>query len=390
MVPDVAQAARDDACPVGVSLRADKTAIKALSEPILFTVTVTRTFPAGGYCSSNDEIKAHIRILDPSSSIRTIIAADNINFQIPTNPTGSGRNDTMQKTVSVTLSNVSGVDSSQTQFDFQAVIDGVRRLGNATGTPIYDISNEAVQVNVTESGSGNPCILRLFFRHQENGSNVDQGTISGVSVGETKYKVIGKVDGAGCDTNYWIRMTASDENGNFSAGTALSPQHPVVGREYSVTPNFAKAGRYIFYLDYAKDRNFSQFKQNNSVTALVGTVTPGPGPGTGPGNNTPPVNTQYTIGKVDYDASFGSLDSLITPKSIPDFIAAVLKLFFLGIAGWAIVMILVGAFRMVMSRGNTEAITAGKKTLTWAIIGFVVALMSYSIVAILQTALGVQ
>ncbi len=374
-----AQAARDDACPVSVSLRADKTAIKSLSEPILFTVTVTRNFPAGGYCSSNDEIKAQIRV--PGATPSVIIVADNINFQIPTNPTGSGRNDTMQKTVSVTLSNVSGINSAQTQFDFQAVIEGVRRLGNATGIPINDVSNEAVPVNVTESGSGNVCVLRIFFRHQENGSNVDQGFISGVKAGETKYKVIGKVDGAGCDPNYWIRIFASNENGQFSNDPVLGPQHPVVGREYSVTPDFTKAGQHIFYLDYAKDRNFSQFKQNASTTAYVGA---GSGPGPGPGNNTPPGNTAPVNTKpADLHKPIVPLDQPVKDNFI-QLITRFVNLMIGLVAGLAVIFIIVGGFQLAFSRGSAEAVTTGKKTITWAIIGLVVALMAFAIVNIVE------
>jgi hypothetical protein len=108
----------------------------------------------------------------------------------------------------------------------------------------------------------------------------------------------------------------------------------------------------------------------------------------------PPTNglantSSFNVGPVDYDKSFGQLDSLINAKSVPDWFATIVKLFFLGIAGWAVIFILVGSFKLMMSRGNTEAIANGKKTVTWAIIGLCVSLLSYSIVAIFQTALGI-
>lgn len=62
---------------------------------------------------------------------------------------------------------------------------------------------------------------------------------------------------------------------------------------------------------------------------------------------------------------------------------------FLGIMGiWAVMFIIVGGFRMVMAAGNEEQYLAAKKTLTWAVLGMVVALLSFSIVAIVQNLLG--
>jgi hypothetical protein len=64
---------------------------------------------------------------------------------------------------------------------------------------------------------------------------------------------------------------------------------------------------------------------------------------------------------------------------------------FLGIlAAWAVAFIVIGGFRMVMSQGNEEAYTTAKKTITWAIIGLVIALLSFAIVAMVQNFLGVK
>lgn len=64
---------------------------------------------------------------------------------------------------------------------------------------------------------------------------------------------------------------------------------------------------------------------------------------------------------------------------------------FLGIIGiWAVMFIIVGGFRMVMAAGNEEQYLAAKKTITWAIIGAVVAILSFSMVAIVQDLLRVR
>ena len=48
------------------------------------------------------------------------------------------------------------------------------------------------------------------------------------------------------------------------------------------------------------------------------------------------------------------------------------------------IMVLYGAFLMLFSAGNEEKISQGRKTILYAAIGFVVVLLSSSIVAILQ------
>ena len=54
----------------------------------------------------------------------------------------------------------------------------------------------------------------------------------------------------------------------------------------------------------------------------------------------------------------------------------------------AVLMIIVGGFRLVISHGNEEQIIQAKKTIIWAVLGLAVALLSFSIVAILQNFLA--
>jgi hypothetical protein len=57
----------------------------------------------------------------------------------------------------------------------------------------------------------------------------------------------------------------------------------------------------------------------------------------------------------------------------------------MGIIGViAIVMIVIAGFRMVISGGNEGSVKAAKNQLTWAVIGLIVALLAYTIVAIIQ------
>lgn len=54
----------------------------------------------------------------------------------------------------------------------------------------------------------------------------------------------------------------------------------------------------------------------------------------------------------------------------------------IGLAGFiAIIYIMIGGFTMVMSSGNQDQVQKGKNTLTYAIIGFLVAMAAFLIVS---------
>lgn len=54
----------------------------------------------------------------------------------------------------------------------------------------------------------------------------------------------------------------------------------------------------------------------------------------------------------------------------------------------SILFIIIGGFQFITSRGNEEQAEAGKKTLTNAIIGLVIVLLSYTIVIVIMNALA--
>jgi hypothetical protein len=61
---------------------------------------------------------------------------------------------------------------------------------------------------------------------------------------------------------------------------------------------------------------------------------------------------------------------------------------FLGVVGiWSVAFIIIGGFRYVGSQGNEEQVTAARKTITWAVIGFAIAMLAFSIMAIVQNIL---
>ncbi len=62
--------------------------------------------------------------------------------------------------------------------------------------------------------------------------------------------------------------------------------------------------------------------------------------------------------------------------------------FLLGLIGTvAVLMIVIAGFKMVSSQGDEHQVKSAKQTITWAIAGMVVAILAYSIVAIVQNVL---
>jgi hypothetical protein len=84
-------------------------------------------------------------------------------------------------------------------------------------------------------------------------------------------------------------------------------------------------------------------------------------------------------------------DKLYNPlptDNLTDTFLSIVRGFILIIAAWAVMFIIVGGFQMVMASGNEEMYLKAKKTITWAVLGLVVALLSFSVIAIVQNLLG--
>jgi hypothetical protein len=56
----------------------------------------------------------------------------------------------------------------------------------------------------------------------------------------------------------------------------------------------------------------------------------------------------------------------------------------------ASIMVLVGAFQMMTSAGEPEKYTQGRKTILWAAVGLVVALLATSVVTLIKSIFGVS
>lgn len=96
------------------------------------------------------------------------------------------------------------------------------------------------------------------------------------------------------------------------------------------------------------------------------------------------VNTNVGATFIDLDENIGTFDNLLTHDTLPELLGTILRILFALIGMVAVVIIIIAGFRMVLASGNESALTAAKKSITWAIIGLIVSLMSFSIVAIIQ------
>lgn len=84
------------------------------------------------------------------------------------------------------------------------------------------------------------------------------------------------------------------------------------------------------------------------------------------------------------------LDNPLKVGTIPDLIDNI-TMYLVNIGGSIVViMILIGAFKMLMAAGNENKFSEGKKTVTYAVIGMAVILLSRGAALIIKDVLGAK
>lgn len=78
----------------------------------------------------------------------------------------------------------------------------------------------------------------------------------------------------------------------------------------------------------------------------------------------------------------------IAYDSLGALIVALVRFLLTMIGALSVLFIIIGAVRMVASAGNEKSVKAGKDTVTWAVIGLVVALLAFTIINLVQSVLG--
>lgn len=88
----------------------------------------------------------------------------------------------------------------------------------------------------------------------------------------------------------------------------------------------------------------------------------------------------------------GPIEGVVTnplpDQTLGELIVRIMRFLLVMVGALSVLFIIIGGVRMVTSGGNEKAVTAGKQTVQWAIIGLITALMSFSIIALVQSVLG--
>jgi len=108
-------------------------------------------------------------------------------------------------------------------------------------------------------------------------------------------------------------------------------------------------------------------------------------------SQTPQTPANSTGNTNDCTANSSAANCFSNPVKVDNLVSFVLlmmKWLLALIGSFSVLFIMIGGFRMVLSQGNEEAYGVAKKTVTYAIIGLVVAVLSFSMVAIVSNILN--
>jgi hypothetical protein len=86
----------------------------------------------------------------------------------------------------------------------------------------------------------------------------------------------------------------------------------------------------------------------------------------------------------NYDANLGTFFNPIDAESVPQLITRIIRILFILTGLIAVIVIIIAGFRMVIDSGNETQLKKAKAAITWAIIGLIVSILAFSIVAIIQ------
>ncbi len=172
--------------------------------------------------------------------------------------------------------------------------------------------------------------------------------------------------------------------------------------------NLNSSGGGTAYIDISNGTNGLKMTGSNSLTLKVvdangNTIdtinTPGlnfsvgsSGSGSGAGSGSGGSGAGAGAGGSSVDCQTNSKDPscVMNPLGFSDitsFIMYIIKLL-LGLIGTAaVIMVIIGGFRMVFAQGNEEAFGKARKTVTYAIIGLAVALLSFTIIQVVSNLL---
>ena len=87
-----------------------------------------------------------------------------------------------------------------------------------------------------------------------------------------------------------------------------------------------------------------------------------------------------------FNTTDSKLCNPLPDKNLGELVYRLIQYILIGISSMAIVTVVISAFVIVSSQGNEEAVKGAKTSISWAVVGIVLALLAYSIAAIIETA----
>lgn len=84
------------------------------------------------------------------------------------------------------------------------------------------------------------------------------------------------------------------------------------------------------------------------------------------------------------------VDGVVTIQAIEGVVANILSIAVSGIGFAGFVMLIIGSFKYLLSGGDTKGTEGGKNTMTYAVVGLLVALTSWMILNFIATFTGVD
>ncbi len=279
-----------------------------------------------------------------SSNILTVSATENINISGTSGPT--------------ILSGVTNVkiDFNASTYYPPAYLNNLNPTGSRGDVSAETASN--INLSIVEVG------IKL-----ENTNNLSPNLLVKTYVGSRE---VGSMEKTKAELAYrQIQKINVEENGYFKNG--LNDVKVVVLNKNNITVKYAEGNAKV---------NIEGLKSGGG-----GSTGTGAGAGGNVGANTGAGNSGAGAGTVDTSLK-ETLFNPLPSDSLTGTLLGIAKGFLAVVGLWGVVFVMIGGFKMVIANGNEEAITAAKKTITWAVLGVVVALLSFSIIAIVQNLLG--
>mgnify|MGYP000623752767 CR=1 FL=1 len=217
---------------------------------------------------------------------------------------------------------------------------------------------------------------------------------------KSKYKLVIKVPRS-CPGTY-AEIILDHPNGSMVIlPPQVIPETSGITKEVSLDTS-SPEGTYQYRVHTYKESGNWQDDKNDYFRVILGKATPDPGPGgkqpggenpgdTGTGTVNLPAEIDSAVdikSETDFDEVLGTLFNPLNYDRPENILVRIINIMLMLAGILAVLFIIIGGFLMVTSTGNETRLRQGKQTLIWAVAGLILTLLSFSIVAIVQSILS--